>query len=404
APLSDLVSRFITSPPRNTPSTSSFPSVSHSPALRMASNSTESAVAPSNVDLDSDESDSEDEVVETLEERRAAYRRDKVAERAGRKKKQDGDDLSPEMDDLINAGSETRRIKCFRVPFRLYFSSDKPTSDHSQCRQDLPGGCPRCVANIPRVCCELCNPAYFESFAMVDLPKPPPIPHKSRIAKYESEARDMKLRNALHEFRRDATRRKFSRAVLKNSGPGVVMSNEVLQRIVDCAHWYKIQTLEHLEKETRWAGAAEFGADVLALIDMYSPRPVPPEPESTPLATHDSNGASSSVRTLRSRKCSKCGALDHIASNKKCPFHPQHRPQHIDENTEPPAVPFSTSARSETRPQPRPLYQQLEMSVFTPPPATSFTTPLAVDSPFASTSDTTTPLPSINWPDYSSVP
>ncbi|KAK7015675.1 hypothetical protein R3P38DRAFT_2543472, partial [Favolaschia claudopus] len=300
------------------------------------------------------------------DKRRAAYRRDKVVERAGRKKKQDGDELSPEMDDLINAGSETRRIKCFRVPFRLYFSSDKSTSDHSNC-----------VANTPRVCCELCNPAYFESFATVDLPKPPPVPHKSRIAKYESEARDMKLGDALHEFRRDATRRKFSRAVLKNSGPGVVMSNEVLQRIVDCAHWYKVQTIEHLEKETRWAGAAEFGADVLALIDTYSPRPVAPQPDSTPLATHDSNGASSSVGTLRSRKCSKCGALDHIASNKKCPFHPQHRPQHIDnnpgdENTEPPAVPLSTPARSETRPQPRPLYRQLEMSVFTPPSCNLF--------------------------------
>lgn len=123
----------------------------------------------------------------------------------------------------------------------------------------------------------------------------------------------MSLRNALHEFRRAATTKKFSRAVLKNSGPGVVMSNEVLQRIVDCAHWHKIESPEQLEKETRWAGAAEFGEEVIILINEHCPRPAAPDDDtSAPLGVHNENQATSSTAAKKSRKCSKCDAADHI--------------------------------------------------------------------------------------------
>jgi hypothetical protein len=74
-------------------------------------------------DLDSD-NESDVDIAETLEERRQAYRKDKVVENA-KKKRKDGNELSPEMDDMINAGSGRRCIKCFRVPARLYFGSDR---------------------------------------------------------------------------------------------------------------------------------------------------------------------------------------------------------------------------------------------------------------------------------------
>lgn len=121
----------------------------------------------------------------------------------------------------------------------------------------------------------------------------------------------MTLRDALHEFRRDATVKKFSRAVLKNSGPGVVMSNEILQRIVDCAHFHKIESREQLERETRWAGAGEFGDEIVDLIGKHRPKPPPTADE------FNEGDASSSSRVVKSRKCSKCGALDHI-----CRFYP----------------------------------------------------------------------------------
>ncbi|KAJ7308702.1 hypothetical protein DFH08DRAFT_629885, partial [Mycena albidolilacea] len=129
-----------------------------------------------------------------------------------------------------------------------------------------PEGCPHCVIKSPPICCELCTPAYFESFSIVDLTKPPPIPHKSRIAVYMANTQDMNLSNVLHKFRQAATIKKFSHAVLKNSGPDVVMSNEMLQHIVDCVHFHKIELREQLEKETHWAGAAEFGDEVITLV------------------------------------------------------------------------------------------------------------------------------------------
>ncbi|KAJ7105153.1 hypothetical protein C8R44DRAFT_530409, partial [Mycena epipterygia] len=158
--------------------------------------------------------------------------------------------------------------------------------DHKECRTDLPDGCPRCVTQTPRTCCELCTPAHFETFGRVALPlKEQAAPSRSRIASYKADATDMKLRDALHEFRRTTTVTKYSRAVLKDSGPGVVMSNEVLQRIVDCAHHFKIQSTDQLLRETRWAGATEFGTAVVDLVKEHRPMPEPPAPPitSTPL-------------------------------------------------------------------------------------------------------------------------
>ncbi|KAF8192846.1 P-loop containing nucleoside triphosphate hydrolase protein [Mycena galopus ATCC 62051] len=121
-----------------------------------------------------------------------------------------------------------------------------------------------------------------------------------------------KLRDALHEFRKTATIEKFSKAVLKNSGPGVLMSNEVLQRIVDCAHLHKIESTEQLLKETRWAGAVEFGTEIIDLINEHCPRPAAAaESDSPPFSFHGENGVAS-LKAVKSRKCSKCNATDHI--------------------------------------------------------------------------------------------
>ncbi|KAF7348212.1 p-loop containing nucleoside triphosphate hydrolase protein [Mycena sanguinolenta] len=335
------------------------------------------ALPPSDAQTQAIESDSDsepddsgtEEATAALEKRRAAYRKDKAQVVTRKKPKKDGNELSPEMDDMINAGSKHRSIKCFRVPSRLYFGSDKTASDHKQCRPDLPDGCPRCAVQVPAICCELCTPAYFEQFGLVDLPvKDQAAPSRSRIpSSYEADALDMNLRDALHAFRRAATITKYSRVVLKDSGPGVVMSNEILERIVDCAHHFKIQSVEQLTRETRWAFASEFGMAVVDLIKEHRPWPEPPPaPEtSTPLAPRNNNDETPTGRSIQVRKCSKCQASDHIASNRKCPFHPHHQstsesalpapviPHHIDQNAIPPTPP------SELTPAPQPVPRPL---------------------------------------------
>ncbi|KAF7338859.1 p-loop containing nucleoside triphosphate hydrolase protein [Mycena sanguinolenta] len=326
-------------------------------------------------DSDSEPDDSgTEEATAALEKRRAAYRKDKAQVVTRKKAKKDGNELSPEMDDMINAGSKHRSIKCFRVPSRLYFGSDKTASDHKQCRPDLPDGCP-----------PLRRTAYFEQFGLVDLPvKDQAAPSRSRIpSSYEADALDMNLRDALHAFRRAATITKYSRAVLRDSGPGVVMSNEILERIVDCAHHFKIQSVEQLTRETRWAFASEFGMAVVDLIKEHRPWPEPPPaPEtSTPLAPRNNNDETPTGRSIQVRKCSKCQASDHIASNRKCPFHPHHQstsesalpapviPHHIDQNAIPPSTPFSELTPA-PRPVPRPLYGRtfISYSPFAPTP------------------------------------
>ncbi|KAJ7733400.1 P-loop containing nucleoside triphosphate hydrolase protein [Mycena maculata] len=392
--LVDLRSRFIASPPR--------PAVPNHVA---DTSSSQPGPLPEAIESDSDSESDDDELAAALEDRREVYRKDKAKVSSRKKPKKDGNELSPEMDDMINAGSDRRHIRCFRVPARLYFGSDKTVSDHKECRPDLPDGCPRCIAQTPRICCELCTPAHFADFARVDLPlKAQAMQSRSRISSYKADALDMKLRDVLHAFRRTATTTKFGRVVLKNSGPGVVMSNEVLQRIVDCAHFHKIQSTEQLARETRWAGAGEFGEAVVALIKEH--RPALEEPQAAllttaPLGSHTTNIETSIGRSVQLRKCSKCHSAGHIASNRKCPLHPRYEhpnsagdptpatpsnshnqniAEHVAENI-PPTPVTNIPPTPVARPEPRPLYGQFRVPH----------TPIPPHPPSASSLD---PLPS----------
>jgi ATP-dependent DNA helicase RecQ len=125
-PLSDLTARFIASPPRPRVQPVPVSTVAESTAAVSINQSSTTANAPEpDSDADSD-AESEADNTETLEERRQAYRKDKVVVSTKKtRKRKDGNELSPEMDDMINAGAQHRCIKCFRVPGRLYFGSDR---------------------------------------------------------------------------------------------------------------------------------------------------------------------------------------------------------------------------------------------------------------------------------------
>ena len=68
----------------------------------------------------------------------------------------------------------------------------------------------------------------------------------------------MNLRNALHEFRKEKTIEKFGCACLRDTGPGIIMADDVLFRILDCAHFNVIETPEQLAKETRWSRVSDY--------------------------------------------------------------------------------------------------------------------------------------------------
>lgn len=81
------------------------------------------------------------------------------------------------------------------------------------------------------------------------------------------------------------------------------MCDEVLDRIVKCAHFKKIATVEDLKKETQWPRATELGQSVVELVLAHCPIPAP-----EPLTV-----VKTAVRT-----CSQCGGTGHIRDSSRC--------------------------------------------------------------------------------------
>lgn len=77
---------------------------------------------------------------------------------------------------------------------------------------------------------------------------------------------DVRFHDALHEFRREKTLQLFGRRHLHNWGPGTVMGDTTLKRIIDCSRAYKLGSMEALVRETKWTRAGEYGNDILQLV------------------------------------------------------------------------------------------------------------------------------------------
>ncbi|KAI0635614.1 P-loop containing nucleoside triphosphate hydrolase protein [Trametes polyzona] len=171
--------------------------------------------------------------------------------------------LTPELDNLINAAS--RSIKCYRKPITAFYENDRIVPDMQVC-------CGRCFVPPPSSppCCSLCTPDYD---LLAILPNPaaspikPSIPRASKVStKHDMSADDLTLQRALNTFRRDKTTAKYGPQHLRNLGPALIMSNDVLKRIADCARARKLTCVEDLLRETKWNKASEFGEEVLRVV------------------------------------------------------------------------------------------------------------------------------------------
>jgi hypothetical protein len=181
-------------------------------------------------------------------------------------------------------------------------------SDHLLCQPDLPFGCPRCIVKMPTICCELCTPAHFEDIARVSIEKAKNRPARSTIDKnYTPTPQDEELRAALHDFRKTRTLELHGRARLRDLGPGIIMGDDVLQRIVDCSHFYLIGTTAQLAKETHWSGVDDCDEKVLSLIKLHCPKPASTSGPLAPII----NGIQP-LPIIAPRRCGKCKELGHI--------------------------------------------------------------------------------------------
>ncbi|THH18248.1 hypothetical protein EW146_g2695 [Bondarzewia mesenterica] len=200
-----------------------------------------------------------------------------------KKKLMNDESLEPAMDDMLNAG--TREWNCYRAPSMVYFENDKLESDHQNCRSDVPTGCARCSPPSidKQLCCSLCSPASFTHLHFLESPTtrtcppqyPPPPSARRLDMKYKATPIDMDLRGALHEFQKERMQAKYGAALLKNLGPAMIMSNDILQRIVDAAHTGHITSIGDLKHDLKWNQVEEYGQDIVCIVSAHAP-PTPP--------------------------------------------------------------------------------------------------------------------------------
>ena len=102
------------------------------------------------------------------------------------------------------------------------------------------------------------------------------------------------------------------------------MPNSILDQIINCAHYNKIETLQDLKKETGWTEADKLGGEVIALIQRHAPPCLSPL-VSTPLSRQVSVLSSLNLdspsplpqltsdggHVRQHNKCSTCGQEGH---------------------------------------------------------------------------------------------
>ncbi|KAG2100864.1 hypothetical protein BD769DRAFT_1312260, partial [Suillus cothurnatus] len=241
--------------------------------------------------------------------------------------------LEPAMDYFINADMRPG-VGCRRKVLNVFFKNEEAESDHHKCDTLETPGCLRCLITQSNICCDIHTPAYFVPFIST-IPKQQKQPSRSRLAKFHMALLDLKLTDALDDWREEATIKLYGHAHLHDLGPGLIMPNSILDRIVECAHFLKIKSTADLVKETRWSGANKHGDEIIALIHQIRPLPTPlTSAPLQPRTTSSNANASASVprNAKRKMRCSACGEEGHNAHNRYCREHPANRSSATKEN------------------------------------------------------------------------
>ncbi|KAI6106354.1 hypothetical protein EDD16DRAFT_1713589 [Pisolithus croceorrhizus] len=118
------------------------------------------------------------------------------------------------------------------------------------------------------VCCDIHNPPEFASYDAPN-PKAPRAAQHSHLPKYTKDKSNLDLENALLDWHKEKTATVYGWACLFDNGP-VVMTDLMLNHIVDCAHHQKIQTPQDLKRETMWANSNLYASKVLSLIERHA--------------------------------------------------------------------------------------------------------------------------------------
>lgn len=143
----------------------------------------------------------------------------------------------------------------------------------------------------------------------------------------------MNLQRALWDWRDQTAKFEFPPGVFSEYGANLLMADDILQRIVDCAHAGKISTIDDLQKQTRWkpSSAAKHGEQLLSIIIKHRPAPnphsaaltnptrypgtVPQTGGNAQIGTTRDNAQTNTLGTRRRAppRCTACGQMGHIS-------------------------------------------------------------------------------------------
>ncbi|KAG2137187.1 hypothetical protein BD769DRAFT_1351874, partial [Suillus cothurnatus] len=246
-------------------------------------------------------------------------------ERVSRQRREN--ELDQALDLLINA--DYCGVGCHWKVFNIQFDNGSADSSHLISNVSDAEGCSHCAPIIPKVCCDIHHPLVFSSFERIIVPQLPRLPICSQLAKYTMGPQECKLCEALEDWRDEKTVEIHGHSHLIDLGPTIVMGDSILDRIVDCAHFEKIKTIEDLRKETHWSANDDLAREVISIIhhiipiSLYVTTPLQQCPLSNTVSTPNNglarnpalNPPTGVKRVLR---CSACGQAGHNSKSFLC--------------------------------------------------------------------------------------
>ena len=170
------------------------------------------------------------------------------------------------------------------------------------CDETQPNGCDRCRPRNITVCCDICHPEPFTTtFTTSVAPSASRATPKTHIKEFKATDVDLELKIALLDWRDKNALIKFRVPVIRTMGSKILLSDQIIARIVECAHVGKMKTVLQLAQETGWRKdwAEELGESLLDVVQTYYPTPAGPI------------ASISSTPAVVGRKCSACGEIGH---------------------------------------------------------------------------------------------
>ena len=144
------------------------------------------------------------------------------------------------------------------------------TAHCSSASSETPGCCERCAVKLSRLCCDSCE-VLLQSFVREPHRKPTQrAKHKVKVPDYSMTEPECTLHRKLEEWRElqmieeDLDGDAFF-------GPQIVMSNGVLNHIIDLAHAHKIPDVTSLFAQTNWVYSDSYGQKIVDIIQVTIP-------------------------------------------------------------------------------------------------------------------------------------